>query len=72
MIGTCFLRFLFFIFSLLDPSIICASSFSNSSVVLSTSNPSLINMLSNHRPIMAVATCLYAPVDLMQVFTSYV
>ena len=42
-------------------------SFSNSKAMFRSTSSSVMEMLENKRPIMAIATCLYAPVDLAKV-----
>lgn len=46
---------------------ISSMSFSNSKAMFHSTSSSITEMLNNKRPIMAIATCLYAPVDLTEV-----
>ncbi|XP_028406945.1 spatacsin-like [Dendronephthya gigantea] len=50
-----------------DSSVISSMCFSNSKAIFRSDSSSLMEMLKNKRPIMAIATCLYAPVDLSKI-----
>jgi hypothetical protein len=50
-----------------DPSVMSSMSFSNSKAIFRSTSFSIREMLDNKRPIMAIATCLYAPVAMAKV-----
>ena len=57
--------------SISDPAVICSMSFSNSKAIFNSTSSSIMEMLNNQRPIMAIATCLYAPVDFAEVASGF-
>ncbi|CAB4021386.1 spatacsin-like isoform X2, partial [Paramuricea clavata] len=50
-----------------DPSVMSSMSFSNSKAIFRSTSFSIREMLDNKRPIMAIATCLYAPVAMAKI-----